>query len=309
MCNVALLVAGVSNPAAATFSIVACDEDSGACGVAVATHNLAVGSSVPFAQFGVGAGVSQFETNPCHANAALSALREEGKATAALQSALAKGNHCPDGLGDDFRQVAVVSADGTAATFTGSEAAVHAGDLSADYVSVQGNGLASAAVLETMLATYRASTGTLAERLLEALESGQRVGGQSIGVLSAALLVKTEDGWPVDTDLRIDFAHGTALVELRTLYDATVARQLLFRAARTTPSTDALRLVKRAVALAPDWDRVLLRAASLAQSLGADELASQYACLFQMLNETWASRLADEIDFTECEGAGESQLD
>ena len=39
----------------ATYSIIACDPETGACGVAVATNNLAVGSSVCFAEAGVGA--------------------------------------------------------------------------------------------------------------------------------------------------------------------------------------------------------------------------------------------------------------
>src|SRR4051794_17193480 len=61
MAGVALLA--VPSMAGATFSIVACDRN-GDCGVAVATNNLAVGATVPYAQAKVGALVSQFETNP-----------------------------------------------------------------------------------------------------------------------------------------------------------------------------------------------------------------------------------------------------
>src|SRR5690606_10436780 len=48
-----LLAAGCPFSASATWSIVACDPD-GSCGVAVSTHNLAVGASVPSAQARVG---------------------------------------------------------------------------------------------------------------------------------------------------------------------------------------------------------------------------------------------------------------
>ena len=51
-------------PLHATYSIVASDTVTGQCGVAVQTDNLAVGASVPYAQAGVGAIASQFETNP-----------------------------------------------------------------------------------------------------------------------------------------------------------------------------------------------------------------------------------------------------
>src|SRR5580658_5533785 len=63
----------------ATYSIIACDAKTRACGVAVQTNNLAVGASVPYAQAGVGALVSQFETNPNYGPRGL-ALLAEGKA-------------------------------------------------------------------------------------------------------------------------------------------------------------------------------------------------------------------------------------
>ncbi|ASG23644.1 DUF1028 domain-containing protein [Nitrospirillum viridazoti] len=61
--------------AGATFSIIACDRDR--CGVAVATNNLAVGASVDYAQAGVGAVVTQFETNPAMGPKGL-AVRSQG---------------------------------------------------------------------------------------------------------------------------------------------------------------------------------------------------------------------------------------
>jgi uncharacterized Ntn-hydrolase superfamily protein len=44
--------------------------------VAVETNNLAVGASVPYAQAGVGALVSQFETNPHYGPRGLAVLTE-----------------------------------------------------------------------------------------------------------------------------------------------------------------------------------------------------------------------------------------
>ncbi|WP_312646884.1 DUF1028 domain-containing protein, partial [Stenotrophomonas sp.] len=69
-----LLLAAVAAPAWATFSIVACNA-AGDCGVAVATHNLAVGGvGVPWAQAKVGAVASQFETNPTYGSKGLALL-------------------------------------------------------------------------------------------------------------------------------------------------------------------------------------------------------------------------------------------
>ena len=63
-------------PAHATYSIVACDKQTRSCGVAVQTNNLAVGASVPYAMAGVGAIVSQFETNPNYGPRGLALLSQ-----------------------------------------------------------------------------------------------------------------------------------------------------------------------------------------------------------------------------------------
>ncbi|MEM1438044.1 MAG: DUF1028 domain-containing protein [Pseudomonadota bacterium] len=287
----------LADTARATFSIVVCEPQTGVCGVAVATHNLSVGNSVPFVRYGVGAGVSQLETNACHAPIALAALDEGDNADDALAKALARDAECDDGMGSEFRQVAVVSALGGAAAHTGEEAGAYAGALMGDWISVQGNGLTSEAVLEAMLRSFEDSKGPLAERLLNALAAGQEAGGQSIGVLSAALRVATEDGWPADTDIRVDFAQGTAIDELRTIYDAGLARQLLNRAARSPSSESSRLLIEKAARLAPDWDRVQLRAARLSRAAGRAKLAQAYACRFRALNPVWADMLADEFIF------------
>jgi len=81
----------MSDPAFATFSISACDAD-GACGVAVATNNLAVGASVPFARAKVGAIATQFETNPAHCTRGLSLL---AKGVAPAQALATSPRHRP----------------------------------------------------------------------------------------------------------------------------------------------------------------------------------------------------------------------
>ncbi|MEL7296101.1 MAG: DUF1028 domain-containing protein [Pseudomonadota bacterium] len=297
------LVLGAMHNAAATLSIVACERDTGICGVAVATHNLAVGSSVPFAKYAVGAGVSQFETNPCHKGTLLRLLPFSDDLDAAIKQALAAEKQCLDGMDASYRQIAVVAANGAAAAHTGTRAEAYAGHRAAPFVSVQGNGLQTQSVLTAMLSAYQTSSGPLAERLLAGLVAGHNAGGQSIGVSSAALLVATKEGWPVDIDLRVDFAPVSAVGELVALYDRNLARQLLFRAAREDDAKRAASLVARAVELAPDWDRIALRAARLSRQLEDAALTGKYACRFNALNSKWAQRLKDEFDFSGCAAA------
>lgn len=297
--------------AIATYSIIACEPDSGRCGVAVATHNLAVGGSVPFAAAGVAAGVSQFETNPRHGPAILAALAAGKSVDAALKIGLQAGGEFNDGAGPADRQVAVVTITGESSAHTGTNAGSVAGRLAAPLVSVQGNGLASDTVLPAMLATYRSATGPLAEKLLAALEAGEAAGGQTIGVMSAALRVATPQGWPLDVDLRVDFATGTAVRDLRESYNALAARSLLFRASRAQgrgEGAEAARLTASALALAPSWDRIWLTAARLARRMKQEDALQHRFCRFARLNPTWAALLVDDFPGVACPKAWETPI-
>ena len=63
-------------PIVATYSIVACDLDSGQWGVAVQSKFLAVGSIVPWAEPGVGAIATQAFANPRYGPEGLALLRD-----------------------------------------------------------------------------------------------------------------------------------------------------------------------------------------------------------------------------------------
>jgi uncharacterized Ntn-hydrolase superfamily protein len=87
--------------------------------------------------------------------------------------------------------------------------------------SVQGNLLATEAVLPAMAETFAGTPGPLPDRLVAALEAGQAEGGDLRGRQSAALLVvsgtpPTEDDDGVRVDLRVDDA-GDPVAQLRLL--------------------------------------------------------------------------------------------
>jgi uncharacterized Ntn-hydrolase superfamily protein len=281
-----LLACGCPVSAMATWSIVACDPD-GSCGVAVATHNLAVGASVPAARARVGALASQFETRPMHGPQGLAALAR-GQAPAAVLDGLIASD---DGDARD-RQIGLVAADGASAAYTGAhaQAAGWAGALQGEGFSVQGNGLAGPQVLERMRASFLATSGPLDARLMAALEAGQAAGGQRIGAMSAALLVRTPAGGWADVDLRVD-ASPDPVRELRALLDRRQAHQGMLRAERLLARGDragAEREVVAALALSHDWDRIWRRAARLAMQQGDHAAAIERLAVFQRLNPVWA---------------------
>ena len=81
--------------------------------------------------------------------------------------------------------------------------------------------------MERTLAAFQRATGTLAERLLTALEAGEAAGGDKRGKQSAALKICTRDPYP-DLDIRTD-DHPDPLAELRRLYAVSQERFAVFR--------------------------------------------------------------------------------
>jgi len=276
--------------AAATFSIAACDRD-GSCGVAVATNNLAVGASVPYAQARVGALVSQFETNPSYGPKGL-ALLASGTAPQQAIQLLLDGDGDFDGGTIAARQVGMVAASGRSAVYTGAEAqaSAWAGAFNGDGYSVQGNGLAGQQVLDAMRRVFLASTGTLAERLMAALEAGDNAGGQSTGKLSAALLVRTADGGWQDIDLRVD-AAVEPVKDVRRLMERHYALQAILRAerqARKGQKAEARLSISESLARSQGWDRIWRRAARLAMSMDDHAAALDYLGVLRSQNPAWA---------------------
>jgi uncharacterized Ntn-hydrolase superfamily protein len=211
-------------PVVATYSIVACDLDSGQWGVATQSKFLAVGSIVPWAEAQVGAIATQAYANPRYGPDGL-ALLHEGLAAADVVERLTAADE-----GRDHRQLGVVDVHGDAATYTGAECMDWAGGVTGPSFAVQGNILVGEETVRAMASSFVVSVGRpLAERLIEALEAAQAAGGDRRGQQSAALLVVERDAGyaglsDIVVDLRVD-DHGTPLVELLRLYHA---HQLLF---------------------------------------------------------------------------------
>ena len=156
----------MGEPVVATYSIVACDLAAGQWGVAVQSKFLAVGSVVPWAEPGAGAVATQSYANPRYGPEGLALLRQGRSA----QETVDELTGADDGRAQ--RQVGVVDAKGGAATFTGEECHDWAGGRTGDGYAAQGNILVSAATVDALAETFEASSGSLAERLLESLAAG-----------------------------------------------------------------------------------------------------------------------------------------
>jgi uncharacterized Ntn-hydrolase superfamily protein len=280
-----------SAAARATYSIAACDSTMGVCGVAVQTNNLAVGASVPYAKAGVGAIASQFETNPMYGPRGL-ALLATGKSPEETVQQLIREDGNFGGEGPEARQVGVVSVDGRAAVYTGEQAASSkwAGSRTGNGYSIQGNGLAGPQVVGAMEQAFLNTKGSLAERLMAALTAGDHAGGQTTGRESAAILVSTPAGFPLDIDLRVDHS-ADPVADLRLLLNIQTARQQIVQgriAANQGQMQQAKALLISGVSRAPMWARAWIQAASVAQNIEELGLAVQYLNVAFATNSAWA---------------------
>ena len=199
-----------------TYSLVACDVDAGQWGVAVQSKFLAVGSVVPWAEPGAGAVATQAYANPRYGPDGLGLLRQGLTA----EEVVRRLTEADDGRAE--RQLGIVDAAGRGATYTGDECLDWAGGRAGPGYAAQGNILVSGETVDALAETFEASSGSLGERLIEALAAAQAAGGDSRGQQSAALLVVERDGGyaglsDVALDLRVD-DHESPIEELRRLH-------------------------------------------------------------------------------------------
>ncbi len=189
-----------------TYSIVAYDSVSGDLGIAVQSKFPNVGGIVPWAEAGVGAVATQSLANTAYGERGLELLEEGATAEEALRIVMRTDTMLQD------RQVGLVDAHGNSASWSGKTTFDWAGGrvgtpgrpggklggkgevLAGRTYAAQANIMVSDQTVKNLAETFERSTGSLADRLVAALEAGQRGGGDKRGMQSAALLVVRKNG-------------------------------------------------------------------------------------------------------------------
>jgi uncharacterized Ntn-hydrolase superfamily protein len=211
-----------------TFSIIARDPATGELGMAVQSKTLAVGSRTITIKGGVAVIAHQSSSNPMYGALGLELLGAGMSPQQALDQ-MARGDE-----GRDSRQVAILDATGRTAAFTGTGASDWKGHRCGVNYCAQGNILVGPGVVDSLARVFESSTGTLAERLVSAMEAGQRAGGDSRGTQSAALVVAKPLAGAAGfgdrvVDLRVDDSRAP-IPELRRLLNMFQARALVSEA-------------------------------------------------------------------------------
>ena len=218
-----------ADPWFGTFSIIAFDPETNDLGIGVQSRAFGAGAAVPYAKPGVGAVATQASANRSYGPKAI-ALLEQGVPVEEVVKRITD-----EDPGRDTRQVAVIDAKGRSAVFTGRRVIernsdpkdlVHvdgyAGHIIGPNFSVQGNTLASVEVVKGMAAAYEQGKGSMAERLMDALDAGQAKGGDTRGMQSAGILVvrplppNATNTVERIVDIRVD-DHENPFKELRRL--------------------------------------------------------------------------------------------
>jgi uncharacterized Ntn-hydrolase superfamily protein len=189
-----------------TYSIVAYDSVTGDLGIAVQSKFPNVGGIVPWAESGVGAVATQSLANTAYGERGLELLEEGATAEEALRIVMRTDTMLQD------RQVGMVDVHGNSASWSGKTTFDWAGGrvgtpgraggklggkgevIAGRTYAAQANIMVSDQTVKNLAETFERSTGSLADRLVAALEAGQRGGGDKRGMQSAALLVVRKNG-------------------------------------------------------------------------------------------------------------------
>lgn len=203
-----------------TYSLIAKDPETGAIGLIVASRFFACGARVPC----VGARsaiASQAFSNPVWGTEGLRRLEAGEAAQTVLDDLVARDT------GRDARQAHLIDAQGNFAAYTGADCVDWAGHRIGATHSVAGNMLTGPDVVDATFETYaRETTLPFPERLMAAMEAGERAGGDKRGRQAAGLVIHRgqSHAW---LDMRSD-DHADPLAELRRLYDVAAERYLHF---------------------------------------------------------------------------------
>ena len=212
-------------PFAHTYSIVARDTITGEMGVAVQSHWFSVGSLVTWGKAGVGVVATQSFINPSFGPRGLSLLENGLSPELAVETLLELDE------GRDVRQLAILDVHGNVEAYTGKNCIEAAGHIIGDNFSAQANLMDKNTVWPAMATAFENAAGSLAERILAAMEAAQKEGGDIRGKQSAAILVvkakSTGNSWEDKVvDLRVE-DHKNPIQEMRRLLTIHTAYEFM----------------------------------------------------------------------------------
>jgi len=226
-----------------TYSIVARDQRTEEMAVGVQSHWFSVGTIVSWGQSGVGVVATQSFVNPAFGPDGIQ-LMTEGKDARQVLNILIEEDE-----GRDYRQLAVLDAEGVVSAYTGKKCIASAGHLVGDNYSVQANMMLNDRVVPAMAKAFEKNNDLpLAERIIKVLQAAEAAGGDIRGRQSAALIVVGPDPAPhpwqdKNIDIRVD-DHPEPLAELHRILQVHRAYEHMNRGDLAVETGDMVTALK-----------------------------------------------------------------
>lgn len=203
-----------------TYSIVARDVETGHLGIVVASRFFAAGSLVPHMRHNAAFATQAF-INPMWGLEGAERLSNGEPGDALLSEFIERDP------GYHSRQAHLIDAHGRSFAHTGAKCIDWAGHEVRENVSVAGNMLTGPEVVAQTLECYLDNMEKpFVDRLLMAMEAGERAGGDRRGRQAAGLRIHRKQNYP-HLDLRVD-DHADPLCELRRLHAVSSERYAFF---------------------------------------------------------------------------------
>ena len=272
-----------------TYSIVAIDRETGELGAAVQSHWFSVGSSVIWAEAGIGAICTQSFIEASYGPLGLELMRA-GKTAEDALAGLLKADRF-----EAVRQVAMIDAQGRVAAHTGKSCIPEAGHIVGAGYSCQANLMLKNTVWNAMSKAFENTKGELVDRLMAALEAAEGEGGDIRGRQSAAIIVvkgKSSGAWWKDRiyDLRVE-DHPAPLVELKRLIRLNKAYNFMNKGDELLTENkveEAMKSYTRAMEMYPDnAEMVFWPAVTLASTGKVEESLPLFKKVFA-IDQNWA---------------------
>lgn len=244
-------IAPDGSPRYSTFSLCAIDPATGQSGVAVTTRVPFVGRAVPWVRAGVGAVATQSWTVVEYGRQGLDLMEQGLSPREALERLLA------DDAARERRQLGLIDMKGRTAAHTGTENGAWAGSRQGENYTVQANIMVGPEVIEAVADHFESTAATgmpLAERMILALEAGQREGGDKRWGLFQSAAIRVAD--PNDPGrggdhlaVSIDVGeHDHPVAEMKRIYYKT-SRRLGYRDFSQIAGPDVVELKRMLHAL------------------------------------------------------------
>jgi uncharacterized Ntn-hydrolase superfamily protein len=181
-------------------------------GIAISSSSPAVAARCSFARAKVGAVASQNVTDPTLGPLTLDLMQNGLSAEQAIQNIQSIGKFI------EYRQVLAIDKTGMTSIHSGPNSLGIWTQAEGKNVAAGGNLLSNESIPQSIVDAFMSYEGHIGDRLIAAMRSGLKAGGEAGPVHSAGMKIVDKMTWPI-ADLRCDWTTNCPIEEVATAWD------------------------------------------------------------------------------------------